>query len=96
MFSGLLSLITIVFSAAVGELNTVEVFAQVINNNAYYKNKNPVKEKVDQLKKEINLGLWDTYLFWGPESYRNLKNNNQMLEFLQEHISEYAQGRNKQ
>lgn len=68
---------------SVGELNTVEVFAQVINNKAYYdKNENVATEKLAKLKKEINLGLWDTYLFWGPESYRNQKNNNQMLEFF--------------
>lgn len=34
---------------------------------------------MDELKKEIDLGLWDTYLFWDWESYQNLQNQNYLV-----------------
>ena len=32
----------------------------------------------EELKKEIDLGLWDTYLFWDWESYQNMQNQNSL------------------
>lgn len=32
----------------------------------------------DYLKKEIDLGIWDTYLFWDSESYLNIQTQNKM------------------
>ena len=29
-------------------------------------------------KKEIDWGLWDTYLFWDWESYQNMQNQNSL------------------
>mgnify|MGYP006945588885 FL=1 len=31
---------------------------------------------MEELKTEIDLGLWDTYLFWDWEAYQNLQNQN--------------------
>ena len=33
---------------------------------------------MQQLKKEIDLGLWDTYLFWDWEAYQSVRNQNNM------------------
>ena len=33
---------------------------------------------MEELKKEIDLGLWDTYLFWDWESYQNMQNQNNL------------------
>lgn len=30
------------------------------------------------LKKEIDLGIWDTYLFWDWESYQNMQTQSRM------------------
>lgn len=37
-----------------------------------------IHKKMEQLKKEIDLGIWDTYLFWDWESYQNMQNQNNM------------------
>ena len=33
---------------------------------------------MQQLKKEIDLGLWDTYLFWDWEAHLSVRNQNNM------------------
>ena len=33
---------------------------------------------MQQLKKEIDLGLWDTYLFWDWEAYQSVRNQTNM------------------
>ena len=35
---------------------------------------------MEELKKEIDLGLWDTYLFWDWESYQNVQSQNFMAQ----------------
>lgn len=60
-----------------GELNIISVFRVRSCWRDYFdKNGKPILEKMDELKKEIDLGLWDTYLFWDWESYLNLQNQN--------------------
>lgn len=60
-----------------GELNIISVFRIRSCWRDYFdKNGKPIHEKMDELKKEIDLGLWDTYLFWDWESYLNLQNQN--------------------
>lgn len=63
-----------------GELNIVSVFRVRSCWRDYFdKNGKPILEKMDELKKEIDLGLWDTYLFWDWESYQNLQNQNYLV-----------------
>ena len=33
---------------------------------------------MQHLKKEIDLGLWDTYLFWDWEAYQSVRNQTNM------------------
>lgn len=62
-----------------GELNILNVFRTRSCWQDYFdENGNPILEKMEELKKEIDLGLWDTYLFWDWESYQNVQNQNFM------------------
>ena len=62
-----------------GELNVLNVFRFRTCLDTYFDeagNANP--QKMEQLKKEIDLGIWDTYLFWDWESYQIMQNQNNM------------------
>ena len=66
-----------------GELNILNVFrARSCWPDYFDKNGNAIPKKMEELKKEIDLGLWDTYLFWDWESYQNMQNQNSLaVEF---------------
>lgn len=62
-----------------GEINVLGVFRARTGWNTYFDDKGlAIPEKMDGLKKEIDLGIWDTYLFWDWESYDNLQNQSKM------------------
>lgn len=62
-----------------GELNILNVFrARSCWTDYFDKNGDAVPKKMEELKKEIDLGLWDTYLFWDWESYQNIQNQNSL------------------
>lgn len=62
-----------------GEFNVISVFRLYTNCDVYFDaNGKAVPEKMTTLKKEIDLGIWDTYLFWDWESYQNLQNQSKM------------------
>ena len=62
-----------------GEQNILNVFrARSCWTDYFDKNGNAIPEKMEELKKEIDLGLWDTYLFWDWESYQNIQNQNSL------------------
>lgn len=60
-----------------GELNIINVFRKRSCWLDYFdENGKTIPEKMEELKTEIDLGLWDTYLFWDWEAYQNLQNQN--------------------
>lgn len=62
-----------------GELNVLYVFRYHTNLDTYFDGTgNAIQSKMQQLKKEIDLGLWDTYLFWDWEAYQSVRNQNNM------------------
>lgn len=62
-----------------GEINVLSVFKLRTCWDSYFDgNGMAIPEKMTSLKKEIDLGIWDTYLFWDWESYQNLQNQNNM------------------
>lgn len=62
-----------------GEINIINVFrTRTCLTDYFNKNGDPITNKMEELKKEIDLGLWDTYLFWDLESYINLQNQNNL------------------
>lgn len=62
-----------------GEQNILNVFRTRSCWTDYFdKTGNAIPQKMEELKKEIDLGLWDTYLFWDWESYQNMQNQNSL------------------
>ena len=62
-----------------GEFNVISVFRLRTNWDTYFDaNGKAIPEKMTTLKKEIDLGIWDTYLFWDLESYQNMQNQSNM------------------
>ena len=62
-----------------GEFNILYVFRYHTNLDTYFDGAgNANQTRMRQLKKEIDLGLWDTYLFWDWEAYLSIKNQNNM------------------
>lgn len=62
-----------------GELNVLAVFKIRSSWETFFdETGNVIQEKLENLKKEIDLGIWDTYLFWDYESYLNIQTQNRM------------------
>lgn len=71
-----------------GELETIWVFRDKVANSLYYNIDGcPDPTKLATLLKEIEIGLWDSYLFWDFSSYMNLNNQNAMVSLMTQMIS---------
>lgn len=56
-----------------GEYNVLLVFISKTYSSLYYNSDDqPDNDKMASLTKEIDLGLWDTYLLWDNSSYQNM------------------------
>ena len=57
-----------------GETEMIKVFISYVSNIYYFDEnlKVPVEKKLDKLKQEIDIGLWDNCLQWNYESFSNL------------------------
>ena len=67
-----------------GEIQTVLVLIARVNNSDYFKgNGEPDNDKIDILIKEIEIGLWDNYLFWDYDSYQNMRSQNSLANIVQ-------------
>lgn len=67
-----------------GELQIIFVLRIQLANNAYFLpdgNADPVKMKT--LIREIEIGLWDNYLFWEYESYQNIRAQHNLANIIQ-------------
>lgn len=66
-----------------GELNILAVFKLRSSWDTFFDlNGKVILEKLYNLKKEIDLGIWDTYLFWDSESYLNIQTQNRMANVI--------------
>lgn len=76
-----LKLLTELFTP--GEINVLSVFKTRTCWDTYFDgNGKAIPEKMTCLKKEIDLGIWDTYLFWDWESYQNLQSQSRMTNVI--------------
>ncbi len=67
-----------------GELQIIFVLRVQLANTAYFLpdgNADPVKMKT--LIREIEIGLWDNYLFWEYESYQNIRAQHNLANIIQ-------------
>jgi len=68
---------------SLGEFKAIQVLRDQVRDQMYFdKNGLPIKEKIESLLKDIDLGLWDMYLMWNFEAYQNVKAQNQMGQFI--------------
>lgn len=71
-----------------GERLSLAVFKVRVSLNEYFDEDGAIaKDRVDQLLKEIDRGLWDNCLYWDIEAYQNIQSannlNNQVSSLLQ-------------
>ena len=66
-----------------GEYKAIQVLREQVRDQMYFdKNGEPIKEKIDTLLKDIDLGLWDSYLMWNFENYLSVKAQIQMGQMI--------------
>ena len=71
------------FDFSPGELKPIIVFSEQVNIPLNFDtNGNPRQEKIQALLKDVDLGLWDSYLLWNYEAYINAKNQIRMGEVI--------------
>lgn len=69
---------------SVGELQTIVVLHDRLNNESYFQNNGNVsKEAIEKLIREIQIGLWDIYLFWDVDSYHNMQSQINLASVFQ-------------
>ena len=66
-----------------GEFKAIQVLREQVRDQMYFdQNGQPIKEKIDTLLKDIDLGLWDSYLLWNYENYQSVKAQIQMGQMI--------------
>ena len=66
-----------------GEFKAIQVLREQVRDQMYFdKNGEPIKERIDSLLKDIDLGLWDSYLMWNYENYQSVKAQVQMGQII--------------
>lgn len=56
-----------------GEFKAIQVLREQVRDQMYFdKNGQPIEEKINSLKKDIDLGLWNSYLIWNYENYQSV------------------------
>lgn len=66
-----------------GEFKAIQVLREQVRDQMYFdKNGEPIKEKIDTLLNDIDLGLWDSYLMWNFENYQSVKAQIQMGQMI--------------
>ena len=66
-----------------GEFKVIQVFREHVRDQMYFdQNGQPIKENIDTLLKDIDLGLWDSYLLWNYENYQSVKAQIQMGQMI--------------
>lgn len=67
-------------SFSIGEMKSIMVFREQMADVLIFDNKgNPKSDVIVSLQKDIDLGLFDSYLMWNYETYLNVKNQNKMV-----------------
>ena len=67
-----------------GELQTILVLrCQLANTDYFSSNGSPDPIKIKALIREIEIGLWDNYLFWDYESFMNIRAQHNLANVVQ-------------
>lgn len=67
-----------------GEFQTILVLRYQLANTEYFSsNGSPDPAKIKALIREIEIGLWDNYLFWDYESFMNIRAQHNLANVVQ-------------
>ena len=67
-----------------GEYQTIAVLRERLALSEYFTSNGIAdSEKIKTLIREIEIGLWDNYLFWDYESYQNICSQNNLARIIQ-------------
>lgn len=70
-----------------GELQTILVLRDLLVGWNYFSADGaPDKVKTQKLIKEIEIGLWDNYLFWDYESFANVRAQHNLADTIQKNL----------
>lgn len=68
---------------SLGEFKAIQVLRELVRDQMYFdENGLPIKEKLDTLIKDIDMGLWDSYLMWNYEAYQSVMMQIQMGQVI--------------
>ena len=68
---------------SLGEFKAIQVLRDQVRDQMYFdKNGQPIQEKINSLIRDIELGLWDSYLMWNYEAYQNTRIQIQMGQLM--------------
>ncbi len=83
-----------------GERLTIGVLHERLVDKSYFQNNGDTsKEAIEKLIREIQVGLWDIYLFWDFDSYQNMQSQRQLANIVQSAVigqQQIAQNQNSQ
>lgn len=79
-------------SFTLGELQTIGVLNVRLTDKSYFQtNGDACPEAIDKLIREIQIGLWDNYLFWDFDSYQNMQSQRQLANIVQSAMTSQQQ-----
>lgn len=66
-----------------GEVQAILVFHYRVSDSIYYEDNGNLKSDItDKLITEIEIGLWDNYLFWDYAAHQNVQNQNILTNII--------------
>ena len=78
-----------------GEMCALYVFrAKSCMLDYFDENGRAIPDKMERLKEEIDLGLWDNCFYWDYEAYQNIRNQNQMAMVFSKYMKTSENGQN--
>lgn len=64
-----------------GEVQAILVFYKRVHDNIYYEDNGNLRSGIiDKLLNEIEIGLWDNYLFWDYAAHQNMLSQNMLAD----------------
>ncbi|WP_302121117.1 MULTISPECIES: hypothetical protein [Bacteroides] len=79
-----------------GEVQAILVFCNRVHDKMYYEDNGNLKLRaIDKLIQEIEIGLWDNYLFWDYAAHQNMISQNALANRMFEVFFQTEKGQNQ-
>jgi hypothetical protein len=81
-----------------GEYKMIMVFYITVSDPCFFDNQTgfPYNDKLEKLMQEVENGLWDRYLQWDYNAFRNVIAQNQVTDMIRQYIPMESQPRSQQ